>query len=668
MFALRLFGGLSLESPVVEVAPGAQQRRRLSLLALLALAGARGISRDRIQAHLWPESTPERARHALDQLLYATRRDLGADSVVSSASDLRLNASIIRVDIWEFDEAIRAEQWEEAAEWYVGPVMDGVHLVDGTEFERLLDGERMRREQDYYRALECLARGCATHADLAGALRWWRRRAAADPLSLPVALELMRALSAANERAAAIQHARVYQRLIRETLEIEPDAAIEQLAREIACSAQPIEQNADASGAGELPRPNVTDNGVHVGDPSASDAAGNVRVALSKRRWRAHAPTWLAVGAIVTVGLGSSIRTRLLAGTRAPRLAVAARESARSVDPRERSENRTASSGTQDLQARSLYLRGRTAWNKRTKEGLDSAVILFRSAIERDPLYAAAYTGLADAYALIGYFGYAPADAMFPKAKAAASRALELDSSAGEAYAALGQALAWQHQWTESENAYRRAIALVPNDATVHQWYALMLAYVGRAHEAAIHTGYASRLDPLSVQINNMHGMMLYYDGDLAGALRQYDRTVVDEPDSAWVRQNPWVLSNFARIAAVAGRHGQALRLAERALVVVPTNPRAVLDLASVYVRAGDTARARAAFARADVTHAHYAFYRAWLHALLGETDAAFTWLDKMDEWPLPALIALTNDPSFATVRADARYRRIEQGLRIAAR
>jgi tetratricopeptide (TPR) repeat protein len=150
--------------------------------------------------------------------------------------------------------------------------------------------------------------------------------------------------------------------------------------------------------------------------------------------------------------------------------------------------------------------------------------------------------------------------------------------------------------------------------------------------------------------------------------LRQYDRTVVDEPDSAWVRQNPWVLSNFARIAAVAGRHGQALRLAERALVVVPTNPRAVLDLASVYVRAGDTARARAAFARADVTHAHYAFYRAWLHALLGETDAAFTWLDKMDEWPLPALIALTNDPSFAAVRADARYRRIEQGLRIAAR
>ena len=71
----------------------------------------------------------------------------------------------------------------------------------------------------------------------------------------------------------------------------------------------------------------------------------------------------------------------------------------------------------------------------------------------------------------------------------------------------------------------------------------------------------------------------------------------------------------------------------------------------------------RKAFARADVTHAHYAFYRAWLHALLGETDDAFVWLDKMDEWPLPALIALTNDPSFKKVRSDPRYRRIEMVL-----
>jgi hypothetical protein len=81
-------------------------------------------------------------------------------------------------------------------------------------------------------------------------------------------------------------------------------------------------------------------------------------------------------------------------------------------------------------------------------------------------------------------------------------------------------------------------------------------------------------------------------------------------------------------------------------------------------VYAGDTARARAAFARADTTHPHYAFYKAWSHALFGELDDAFRWLDKIDEWPLPPLVALTNDPSLAKLRADPRYHRIQIRLR----
>jgi tetratricopeptide (TPR) repeat protein len=197
----------------------------------------------------------------------------------------------------------------------------------------------------------------------------------------------------------------------------------------------------------------------------------------------------------------------------------------------------------------------------------------------------------------------------------------------------------------------------------VHQWYALLLSYVGRAHEAAVHTGHASQLDPLSVQINNMYGMMLYYDGDLQGALRQYDRTVVAEPDSAWVRQNPWVLSNFARVAAMAGRHEQALHLASRAVEVVPRHPRALFDLAAVYAIDGDAKQAMAVFARADSTHPHYAFYRAWLHAMLGELDEAYVWLDKIDEWALPSLVALNNDPTLATLRADPRFERVRKKL-----
>jgi tetratricopeptide (TPR) repeat protein len=322
---------------------------------------------------------------------------------------------------------------------------------------------------------------------------------------------------------------------------------------------------------------------------------------------------------------------------------------------------------TTDPQARSLYLRARSLWEKRTKEPLEEAVVMFRKATERDPGYGAAYAGLAQAYAMLGYFGFAPGDAMFPKARAAAIRAIELDPGAGDAYAALGQALAWQHSWTEAEAAYKRALDLMPGDATAHQWYALLLAYLGRAREAATHTGHASRLDPLSVQVNNMHGMMLYYAGDLEGALRQYERTVEAEPDSAWVRRNPWVLTNFSRVAAAAGRHSLAVRLAERALVVVPSHPRPLFDLAYEYAAAGQPAAARAAFARADTTHAHYAVYRALLHGLLDERDEAFSWFERVREWPLPSLVTLNCEPRLAALRADPRFDRVRVRLDMAA-
>jgi DNA-binding SARP family transcriptional activator/Flp pilus assembly protein TadD len=633
IFRLKLFGGIALESATHPVATSAQQRRRLSLLAVLALGGERGATRDTIQAYLWPENSTERARHALEQLLYSTRRDLGPDSIRSTATELRLNSSVVLPDVWLFDEAIGAERWRAAADVYTGPLLDGVHLIDGAEFEQLVDAERIRRQQDCFRALESLARGAAAEGDAAESVRWWRRRVAADPVALPAALDLMRALAAAGDRTGAIQQARTYQRVVRETLEVEPDPAVERLADEIA-SLTNSPAPATAHAVESIPWPSPSTNTQHV-DRVASPAP--------RKRWRLR-PTAVVMALAMMLPLVSFIRSGILSASRHAGAGA-------------------TTLATTDAKAHALYLRGRTSWNKRTKDGLEDAVVQFRRAIDRDPTYATAYTGLADSYAMLGYFGFAPADAMFPKAAAAARRALDLDPGAGEAYAALGQALAWEHKWADAERAYQRALALSPNDPTVHQWYGLLLAYLGRAHEAAVHTGHAARLDPLSVQINNMYGMMLYYDGDLRGALRQFERTVVAEPDSAWVRQNPWVLANFARVAAAAGRHQQAVALMERALVVVPTHPRALFDLAYVYVMAGDRDRARAVFARADSTHAHYTVSRALLHGVLGELDDAFAWLNRIDEWALPPLVTLSNEPGLAPLRADPRFQRIRKRL-----
>jgi len=677
MFALKLLGGLSLESSTTggAVPSSALQRRRLALLAVLAMGGERGVSREKLQAYLWPESSADRARHALDQLLYATRRDLGRDAVLSGTSDVRLNPAVVRTDLWAFDEAIREGKWADAVDGYAGPLLNGLHLIAGAEFEWWLDADRVRLEQSYHRALEALATSAARAGDRATAAGWWRRRAAADPLSAPVALELMWALDAAGDRCGAIQHARVYQRLVRDTLEIEPDRSVEAFANALTMSPRGDVSEAASPSSGSNAAAPSAPLPVATGDDATRRAPPRPAAAVARAPGASRHPTQiaakLAAAALLVVALGSAtaaLRIRNQPGDQRP--TAASTMTAGGAPNASRSGERAAGAGpgTADPQARTLYLRAHTAWERRSKDGLEQAVVLYRLAAERDPTYAAAYAGLAQSYAMLGYFGFGPGDAMFPKARAAARRALALDPSSGEAYAALGQALAWEHEWEASEQPYRRALQLAPEDATVHQWYALLLAYVGRAREAAVHTGHASRLDPLSVQINNMHGMMLYHSGDVAGALQQYERTVDAEPDSAWVRQNPWVLSNFAHVAAAAGRHQQALRLLERSLQVVPTHPRPLLDLAYAYVQAGEPERARDAFARADTTHPHYRVYRGLLHATLGELDEAFAALEGVDEFPLPSLVGLSNSPQYVALRADPRFEKIRQRLRLPSR
>ena len=655
MFVVKVLGGLTIESTDGVVPAGALQRRRLSLLAVLALAGERGLSRDRIQAYLWPESDSARARHALDQLLDGTRRELGHESVASSATELRLNPHVARADVWAFDEAVREERWEDAASLYAGPVLNGVHLADSEELEFWTDAARMQRQQDHLRALDELAKAASQRGDAMQAVRWRRRQAAVDPLSVPIALDLMRALDAADDRAGALRHARLYQQLVTTTLQVEPDSEVGALAAAIA-GPRSGHDNETFSLA-----PNVLAVSDNSGGQSMSEfppPAGSTVATRQIRSWRSRVGR---KGAVV-VGL-SAFAVVFLARSQFHRslsASPAARGAEQSADNRASRVNQTS-----DAEARSLYRRARALWEKRTKTPLEEAVVPFRQATERDPGYAAAYAGLAQSYAMLGYFGFGPADAMFPKARAAALRALELDPQAGDAYAALGQALAWEHEWARSEAAYSQAIRLMPGDATAHQWYALLLAYLGRAREAAVHTGHASQLDPLSVQVNNMHGMMLYYAGDTDGALRQYANTVDAEPDSAWVRQNPWVLANFSRVAAVAGRHALAVRLAERAVEVVPGHPRPLIDLAYAHVVAGKPDSARASFARADSTHPHYAVYRAMLHGLLGEPNEAFVWFERVNEWPLPSLVTLNCEPRLAGLRADPRFEGIRQRLHL---
>ncbi len=230
MLILELLGTLSLRDETRPVPVAAQQKRPLGLLAILGLGGKPGLSRDRIEAYLWPESSGARAQHALDQTVYAIRHALGSDFLLSTARELRLNPELVRVDVWEVDQAMRAGQWTVAVGHYKGPLLDGVHFADSHELDSWIESNRTRLRLEYQKAIEFLANLAAEAGDHSQSVMWLRRLANSDPLSAGATKKLMRALAAAGDRACAVQYARVYQELVRQELEMEPDAEIEDLA------------------------------------------------------------------------------------------------------------------------------------------------------------------------------------------------------------------------------------------------------------------------------------------------------------------------------------------------------------------------------------------------------------------------------------------------------
>src|SRR6184192_332785 len=230
MLILEVLGTLSLRDETRPVPVAAQQKRPLGLLAILGLSGRQGLSRDRIEAYLWPESSGARAHHALDQAVYGIRQALGSDLILSTARGLRLNPELVQVDIWEFEQAMRAAQWTAAVGFYKGPLLDGFHFADSHELESWIDTNRSRLRLEYQKAVECLANLAAKARDHSQSVIWLRRLANSDPLSADATKKLMLALAATGDRAGAVKHARLYQELVRQELEMEPDAEIADLA------------------------------------------------------------------------------------------------------------------------------------------------------------------------------------------------------------------------------------------------------------------------------------------------------------------------------------------------------------------------------------------------------------------------------------------------------
>src|SRR5262249_26737717 len=240
-------------------------------------------------------------------------------------------------------------------------------------------------------------------------------------------------------------------------------------------------------------------------------------------------------------------------------------------------------------QAYESYLKGRYFWNKRTADGLKVALAYFNQAIEEDPKYAQAYSGLADTYALLGDWQYAvmaPKDAL-PKAKAAATKALELDSALGEAHNSLAFCLdAFDWDLDSAGKEFRRAIELNPGYATAHHWYAWHLSVLGRYDEAIAEMRKAESLDPLSLIINADLAELLVIAHNYDEAIRQSRKTIEMDPG--------FPLAHNQLGLAYLGKHMHEEAVAElqKAVQLSGGSPTCMANLAGAYVAAGKRSEA----------------------------------------------------------------------------
>jgi TolB-like protein/DNA-binding SARP family transcriptional activator len=203
---------------------------------MLAAVGSRGWSRDQLLLFFWPEATQARARHSLDQLLYALRTSIGEESFAAT-NPVVLNREWISSDVAEFAAALERNELAAAAKLYRGPFLDGFYLDDAPEFERWAEDERARRKGDYTRALEQLARAADASGDHVSAVQWWRSLVASEPVSARYAAGLIRALMHVGDHAAALRFAEQYELVVQRELGTSVGPAVVNLVAEVRAAA-----------------------------------------------------------------------------------------------------------------------------------------------------------------------------------------------------------------------------------------------------------------------------------------------------------------------------------------------------------------------------------------------------------------------------------------------
>jgi len=324
-------------------------------------------------------------------------------------------------------------------------------------------------------------------------------------------------------------------------------------------------------------------------------------------------------------------------------------------------EARLSGSGAIDPEAYQSYLEGRYYWNLRTEEGFNKAIAYFRHAMEKDPRYAVAYAGLAQTYITQQGYGFVPPKQAFSQAKAAASRALQIDESLPEAHTALAVARAdYDADFAAAEKEFRRAIELNPSYATAHQWYAEeVLSASGRNQEAIAQMRLALELDPLSIAINTWYGAILYGAGEDDAAITQLRKTI--ETGGNWPMTHLWL----GRVYLDQKMSREAISELQSSVDISGRQPLYLAALGYAYAVAGQKLPASRILTQlTDLSSRKYvpAYETAALCAALGYKEQAFQWLRKVCEENVCASMhsTLKSNPAFDSLRSDPRFAQLD--------
>ncbi|MEP6729797.1 MAG: tetratricopeptide repeat protein [bacterium] len=664
MSRLKLFGGTILEVESGPITGRAVQRHRIALLALLSTTRRAYRSRDQLVTLLWPSADAERGRKLLSDSIYRINQALGGDAVVGPGEDVRLNRHQITTDIAVFEAAVDERNWRQAAEIYTGPFLDGFYLPDASDFDQWMESERRHYARLAAKAIEALAAEASEAAQYTDAVDWWQRLAAIAPDDSRVAMEVMRALEIAGNRAGALRHARVHSTLLRESFGMEPDRAVQTLADQIAARNESAIVAHRSSSVAVLPFLNLSvdpeydyfadgiteDVIAHLSKIRALKVISRTSVMPFKDRQLSVREIGTTLGASTL--LDGSVRhaadrvrivaklidveseqhlwvetyDRQLTDIFAIQTDVALRIAAALKAELSRDEQtRIRREPTKNLQAYQLYQLGRQSFIGYTPDSLTRAIECFERATERDPTFALAFANLAMALIELAEIGVAAPGAAYERAANAAARALRLDPELGAAHTTMGYLKAVREfDWTGAECAFERALVLSPSGADAYDLYGRMCAALGRYDEALALQRRARELDPLAHRMDGVTTLLR------AG---RYDQAVIGAEEATELDPgHDRARATLGWAYFFSGRRDDGLAELERAVAASRGNTLWLGQLGEAYGMAGNLVKAKEILReleqRSETAYVS-PYHFAYVYTGLGDVDRAMDWLER---------------------------------------